>query len=80
MCATSRLFGTDWFGSWLIERFGVSLDTLIWANSITTAITVPLVLLLPAVIVGRRDAESAAEAVAAAPVSGLAEAKERAPW
>ena len=74
------LFGTDWFGSMLIESYGVSMDTLIWANSITTAITVPLVLLLPAIIVGRRDAESAAEAIAAAPASGLSDAKERAPF
>ncbi|MBS0643980.1 MAG: MFS transporter [Acetobacteraceae bacterium] len=73
------LFGTDWFGSALIEHYGVALETLIWANSITTAITVPLVLLLPAAIVGRRDAESAADAVAATPTTGLAEAKERAP-
>ncbi|HVZ07019.1 MFS transporter [Rhodopila sp.] len=70
------LFGTDWFGSVLIEKYGVSMETLIWANSLTTAITVPLVLLLPAAVVGRRDAEAAA--VAGAPVAAVGEAKERA--
>jgi MFS family permease len=74
------LFGTDWFGSMLMESYGVSMDTLIWANSITTAITVPLVLLLPALVVGRRDAEAGEQAIAAAPVAGLADAKERAPF
>ena len=73
------LFGTDWFGSMLIESYHVSLDTLIWANSITTAITVPLVFLLPAIIVGRRDAERSDAAIAASPASGLSDAKERMP-
>jgi MFS family permease len=74
------LFGTDWFGSVLIEHYGVSMDTLIWANSITTAITVPLVLLLPGIVVGRRDAERGDQAIAAAPPSGLSDAKERQPF
>ncbi len=73
------LFGTDWFGSMLIESYHVSLDTLIWANSIMTAITVPLVFLLPAIIVGLRDAERSEQAIAASPPSGLSDAKERVP-
>jgi len=73
------LFGTDWFGSMLIESYHVPLNTLIWANSLTTAITVPLVFLLPALLVGRRDAERSEAAIAAAPPSGLSDAKERVP-
>ncbi|MBV8614705.1 MAG: MFS transporter [Acetobacteraceae bacterium] len=74
------LFGTDWFGSMLLDRYHVPFDSLVVANSATTAVTVPLVLLLPAAIVGRRDAERGGEAVAAAGVAGLADAKERGPW
>jgi BT1 family protein len=74
------LFGTDWFGSKLLDAYHVSFDSLVLANSATTAVTVPLVFLLPAVIVGRRDAERGQEALAAAGVPGLGDAKERAPW
>ena len=56
------LFGTDWFGSVLLDRYHVSFDWLVLANSFTTALAVPLVLLLPAIIVGRRDAETAPDA------------------
>ncbi|HYZ24974.1 MAG TPA: MFS transporter [Rhodopila sp.] len=73
------LFGTDWIGAKLMDAWHVSLDTLILSNSATTAITVPLVFLLPALIVGRRDAEPGREALATASASGLPEAKERPP-
>ena len=56
------LFGTDWFGSKLLDTYHVSFDSLVLANSTTTAMTVPLVFLLPALIVGRRDAEPIQEA------------------
>jgi hypothetical protein len=49
------LFGTDWFGAKLLDLHAVSFDWLVIANSVTTAITVPLVFLLPALIVGTRD-------------------------
>jgi hypothetical protein len=52
------LFGTDWFGSKLLDVYHFSFDSLVIANSVTTAVTVPLVFLLPRIIVGRRDAES----------------------
>ena len=64
------LFGTDWFGSKLLDGFHlpflagnvqVPFKWLVIANSATTAITVPLVFLLPAIIVGRKDAEAPAE-------------------
>ncbi len=51
------LFGTDWFGSKLLDQYGFSFDSLVIANSATTALTIPLVFLLPRMIVGRRDAE-----------------------
>ena len=50
------LFGTDWFGSVLLDQYQFSFDTLVIANSVTTALAVPLVFLLPMVIVGHRDA------------------------
>ena len=46
------LFGTDWFGSMLLDTYHFSFDALVIANSVTTAAAVPLVFLLPAVIVG----------------------------
>jgi hypothetical protein len=52
------LFGTDWFGSKLLDAYHFSFDSLVIANSVTTAIAVPLVFLLPGIIVGRKDAES----------------------
>ena len=74
------LFGTDWFGSALLDTYHVSFDSLVLANSATTAATVPLVFLLPRLLVGRRDAEHGQAALATAPASGLPDAKERAPW
>jgi predicted MFS family arabinose efflux permease len=51
------LFGTDWFGSQLLDKYHVAFNTLVVANSATTLITVPLVFLLPAMIVSHKDAE-----------------------
>jgi hypothetical protein len=51
------LFGTDWFGSKLLDVYHFSFGSLVVANSATTAIVIPLVFLLPAIIVGRKDAE-----------------------
>ena len=51
------LFGTDWFGSKLLDLYHLSFNPLVFANAATTLITVPLVFLLPRLIVGRRDAE-----------------------
>jgi hypothetical protein len=49
------LFGTDWFGSSLIDRYHWSFNWVVIADAATTAIAVPLVLLLPAILVRRRD-------------------------
>jgi predicted MFS family arabinose efflux permease len=51
------LFGTDWFGSMLLDRYHFSFNSLVIANSATTLVAVPLVLLLPRLIVARKDAE-----------------------
>jgi hypothetical protein len=51
------LFGTDWFGSHLLDEYHFSFDSLVLANSLTTLIAVPLVFLLPRLLVLRRDAE-----------------------
>ena len=51
------LFGTDWFGSYLLDEYHFSFDSLVLANSLTTLIAVPLVFLLPRLLVSRKDAE-----------------------
>jgi predicted MFS family arabinose efflux permease len=51
------LFGTDWFGSKLLDQYHFSFDSLVIANSATTLIAIPLVFLLPRLIVLRKDAE-----------------------
>lgn len=51
------LFGTDWFGSKLLEQYHIAFSSLVIANAVTTLITVPLVLLLPMLLVGKKDAE-----------------------
>jgi hypothetical protein len=51
------LFGTDWFGSKLLDQYHFSFDSLVIANSATTLIAVPLAFLLPRLIVLHKDAE-----------------------
>jgi MFS family permease len=63
------LFGTDWFGSKLLDQYGFAFDTLVIANSVTTALAVPLVFLLPRLLVGRRDAEGLPDAALARTVT-----------
>jgi len=58
------LFGTDWFGSNLLDQYDLSFSSLVVANSATTLIAVPLVLLLPRLIVARKDGEISQEAPA----------------
>jgi predicted MFS family arabinose efflux permease len=52
------LFGTDWFGSKLLDQYQFSFDSLVIANSLTTLIAVPLVFALPRLLVSRKDAEA----------------------
>jgi predicted MFS family arabinose efflux permease len=51
------LFGTDILGSWLMDKYHFQFNSLVISNSATTAIAVPLVLLLPLYLVGKKDAE-----------------------
>ena len=54
------LFGTDWFGSKLLDQYHFSFNSLVIANSVTTAVAVPLVFLLPEgcrALRGRTDCE-----------------------
>jgi MFS family permease len=55
------LYGTDWIGSKMLDQYHLAFSTLVLSNAATTAITIPLVLLLPLYIVSRRDAETAME-------------------
>jgi hypothetical protein len=52
------LFGTDWVGSALIDRMHWSFTSVVITDAATTAITVPLVLFLPAILVRRRDSQT----------------------
>jgi MFS family permease len=49
--------GTDFLGSTMLDRFHVPFNALVLTNAATTAIAVPLVLLLPAALVSRREDE-----------------------
>jgi hypothetical protein len=53
------LYGSDWFGSKLIETYHLHFNTLVIANSSTTFLAVLLVLLLPKVIVMAKDTDAA---------------------
>jgi len=51
------LYGTDIFGSWLMDKHHVQFSSLVMSNSALTAIAVPLVAFLPLAMVGHKDAE-----------------------
>lgn len=53
------LFGSDWIGSKLLDSYHLQFNTLVIANSVMSALIVPLVFLLPMVIVNTRDAQAA---------------------
>jgi MFS family permease len=52
------LFGSDTFGSWLLDKHNIPFNTLVILNSATTLIVVPLIFVLPAVLLMRKDAEA----------------------
>ena len=58
------LFGTDWLGSLMLDKLHMPFNDLVLANAATTAIAVPLVFLLPAALVGGKDAEADIDQVA----------------
>jgi hypothetical protein len=69
------LFGSDWFGSKLLEAYHLHFSTLVIANAATSFLAVPLVLLLPKLIVMTRDAQAAnaAAELATAPARAIQE-------
>jgi hypothetical protein len=52
------LFGSDWFGSKLLESYHIPFNTLVLANSVMSALVIPLVLILPAIIIQTKDAQA----------------------
>ena len=56
------IFGSDIFGSWLLDKFHIPFSWLVVSNSVITAIAVPLIFLLPMHMVLRKDAEPEPEA------------------
>ena len=54
------LYGADWFGAGLMDRFHVQFRTLVTTNALTSLLAVPLVWLLPAALVSVRDARVSA--------------------
>ncbi|PYR38571.1 MAG: hypothetical protein DMF90_02835 [Acidobacteria bacterium] len=50
------LFGTDWFGSKLLDDYGFQFSTLVIVNALTTLLTVPLSFWLPRQFVSKTDA------------------------
>jgi hypothetical protein len=51
------LFGTDWLGSLMLDNWRLPFNDLVMANAAIMAIAVPVVFLLPAVLVRRKEAE-----------------------
>lgn len=51
------LFGTDVLGAKLLDSYGWSFNSLVFANSATTLLALPCVFLLPAAVVRRHDGQ-----------------------
>jgi len=60
------LFGSDIFGSWLLDKYRIPFGALVVSNSAITAIAIPFVLWLPFALVDKKDAEAAPESAAPA--------------
>jgi len=52
------LFGSDWFGSKLLDAYHLHFSTLVIANGVTSFLAVPVVFLLPAVILNQKDTDA----------------------
>ncbi len=57
------LFGTDILGSMLMDKYNVHFGTLVLGNAVTTALTIPLVFLLPLTLVRLKDREVVVEPI-----------------
>jgi hypothetical protein len=66
------LFGSDWFGSKLLETYHLHFSTLVIANAATSFLAIPLVLLLPSIIVMTKDAQASNSAAELAPAPAQA--------
>jgi hypothetical protein len=55
------MWGSDWLGSALIESLHMSFDTLVYINTGTTLLVVPLALVLPRVLVNDHDNAGSAD-------------------
>jgi hypothetical protein len=69
------LFGSDWAGSKLLEVYHLQFNTLVLANTATSLIVIPLVLVLPAIVIMTRDARAmnAATELSVAPARAVQE-------
>ena len=69
------LFGSDWFGSKLLDAYHLHFNTMVLANTATTFITLPLIFVLPAIIVNTKDAQpsKAAPELVPAPARAIQE-------
>ena len=66
------LFGSDWFGSKLLETYHLHFSTLVIANAATSFLAIPLVLMLPSIIVMTKDAQASNSAAELAPAPAQA--------
>ena len=69
------LFGSDWFGSKLLDVYHLQFNTLVAANAVMSALIIPLVFVLPAIILRQRDSQESDTdmALAAAPAHQIQE-------
>lgn len=56
------LFGADWVGSRLLERYHMQWDALVWLNAGTTLVCLLLVPFLPSVVMRKREGEDLGDA------------------
>ncbi len=61
------LFGTDALGAAMMEKYHLSLSTMVLCNAATTALAIPLVFLLPKAILARKDSEPVVDTTTAEP-------------
>jgi len=58
------LYGTDWLGSTLLDKYHLAFNNLVLINAATTAIAIPLIFLLPRALVMPKDSEPVSDAPA----------------
>ena len=63
------IYGADWIGSSLLDNGHIDFQALVLANAGTSLLAVPVALLLPAALVGVRDANPAEQVLDLTPVA-----------